>query len=270
MSGTKQKDPTMVRTAFRTGVSAASLAAMSWPGHALAAAPSPISVGGIIADATPTVKLVIALLLIISVVSWAMLGAKTVQLRAAFSSIEQARDLLARSPSLSTIGDVGDGAVRWLLKDANRELDHSRGLKSIGSGGTTERVALTLARSEDHLARRIGAGVSFFATAGSVTPFVGLFGTVWGIMHSFMGIAQANSTSLAVVAPGIAEALLATAVGLVVAIPATVMYNVIGKWVGAYRSRLTDCSAAILCIVSRDIERGQQPHLAPVPSRAEA
>ena len=97
------------------------------------------------------------------------------------------------------------------------------------------------------------------ATIGATAPFVGLFGTVWGIMNSFIGISKAQTTNLAVVAPGIAEALLATAIGLVAAIPAVVIYNIFARRIGAYRALLADLSAEILRLVSRELDRRDAP-----------
>jgi biopolymer transport protein ExbB len=98
-------------------------------------------------------------------------------------------------------------------------------------------------------------GIGLLATIGSTAPFVGLFGTVWGIMNSFIGISQSQTTNLAVVAPGIAEALLATATGLIAAIPAVVIYNVFARAIAGYRASLGDLSAAILRMVSRELDR---------------
>ena len=92
------------------------------------------------------------------------------------------------------------------------------------------------------------------ATIGSTAPFVGLFGTVWGIMNAFIGISEAQTTNLAVVAPGIAEALLATALGLVAAIPAVVIYNVFARSIAGYRALLADAAAAVERLVSRDLD----------------
>jgi biopolymer transport protein ExbB len=99
-------------------------------------------------------------------------------------------------------------------------------------------------------------GTGILASIGATAPFVGLFGTVWGIMNSFIGISKAHTTNLAVVAPGIAEALLATALGLVAAIPAVVMYNMISRWTAGYRAQHADAAAAVLRLVSRDLDRG--------------
>ena len=103
-----------------------------------------------------------------------------------------------------------------------------------------ERVSWLLERVEASASRRIGRGMGLLATIGATAPFVGLFGTVWGIMNSFIGISNAHTTNLAVVAPGIAEALLATALGLFAAIPAVVIYNVFARSIGGYRALLAD------------------------------
>src|SRR5690606_9407579 len=103
--------------------------------------------------------------------------------------------------------------------------------------------------------RRISQSLGVLASVGSVGPFVGLFGTVWGIMNAFVGIAETQTTNLAVVAPGIAEALLATAFGLVAAIPAVVIYNAFARSVTGYRQLLSDVSAGIERLVSRDLDR---------------
>ena len=114
--------------------------------------------------------------------------------------------------------------------------------------------------------RKISRGTGVLATIGSTAPFVGLFGTVWGIMDSFIGISKAHTTNLAVVAPGIAEALLATALGLVAAIPAVMIYNVLARSTAHYRALIGDASAQVMKLVSRDLDRAQA---APCPmSRA--
>jgi biopolymer transport protein ExbB len=122
--------------------------------------------------------------------------------------------------------------------------------------GVKERIALQLERLELRYSRKISLGTGVLATIGSTAPFVGLFGTVWGIMNSFIGISNAHTTNLAVVAPGIAEALLATALGLVAAIPAVVIYNVLVRSTAHYRALLGDVSAQVMKLVSRDIDRG--------------
>ena len=105
--------------------------------------------------------------------------------------------------------------------------------------------------------RRFSRGTGVLGTIGATAPFVGLFGTVWGIMDSFIGISTAHTTNLAVVAPGIAEALLATALGLVAAIPAVMIYNVLARSTMHYRALIGDAATQVLKLVSRDIDRAQ-------------
>jgi biopolymer transport protein ExbB len=121
--------------------------------------------------------------------------------------------------------------------------------------GIKERIASRLERIEAACGRRMLRGTSVLATIGATAPFVGLFGTVWGIMNSFIGISKSQTTNLAVVAPGIAEALLATAFGLAAAIPAVVIYNAFARSIAGYRAQLGDAAAEILRLVSRDLER---------------
>ena len=121
--------------------------------------------------------------------------------------------------------------------------------------GLKERVGSRLERLEAAFSRRINRGTGVLATIGATAPFVGLFGTVWGIMNSFIGISKSHTTNLAVVAPGIAEALLATALGLAAAIPAVVIYNFFARQITGYRAALSDTSAEVLRLVSRDLDR---------------
>ena len=121
------------------------------------------------------------------------------------------------------------------------------------------RIASRLERIEAAYGRQIMRGTSVLATTGATAPFVGLFGTVWGIMDSFIGISQVHMTSLAVVAPGIAEALLATALGLAAAIPAVVMYNVFARMIASYRAQLADAAAEVLRFASRDLDTNETP-----------
>ena len=145
------------------------------------------------------------------------------------------------------------------------ELKLSAG--SAERDGIKERVASRLERIEAGYGRRIMRGTGVLATIGATAPFVGLFGTVWGIMNSFIGISKSQTTNLAVVAPGIAEALLATALGLAAAIPAVVIYNVFARSIAGYRRQLGDASAEVLRLVSRDLDR---PVAAPHPHRRRA
>ena len=127
----------------------------------------------------------------------------------------------------------------------------------LPADGIKSRIALRLQRVEALLARRMARGTGVLASIGSCAPFIGLFGTVWGIMDSFVGISRMQTTNLAVVAPGIAEALLATACGLVAAIPAVVIYNIFARVVAGYRLLLGDLSTAVLALASRDLDRAR-------------
>ncbi|WP_254493187.1 MotA/TolQ/ExbB proton channel family protein [Bartonella sp. B1099] len=124
--------------------------------------------------------------------------------------------------------------------------------------GLKERVHSLLSRCLLAATRRVACGSAVLATIGAIAPFVGLFATVWGIMNSFIGIAQSQTTRLDVVAPGIAEALFATAIGLFVAIPAVVMYNSLMRALNGYRSDLGDIAAALERLLSRELDRQRQ------------
>lgn len=124
--------------------------------------------------------------------------------------------------------------------------------------GLKERVHSLLSRCLLAAIRRVAYGNAVLATIGAIAPFVGLFATVWGIMNSFIGIAQSQTTRLDVVAPGIAEALFATAMGLFVAIPAVVMYNSLMRFLNGYRSDLGDIAAALERLLSRELDRQKQ------------
>ncbi len=151
-------------------------------------------------------------------------------------------------------------AVAQLVLSAAREAELSG---YVVDDDFKERVALRLERVEAAMARQVSRGTGILATIGAVSPFVGLFGTVWGIMNAFIGISESHTTNLAVVAPGIAEALLTTAIGLVAAIPAVVIYNHLARVITGYRAWLGDASAMILLMISRGRRRAaMMPHAA--------
>jgi biopolymer transport protein ExbB len=210
-------------------------------------------------QADVVVKAVMIGLALASVATWTVLLVKTIQLRAARRDGRRGLATLLSARSLLDAGrQIADqkSAVARLLAAAEDEVEKSRGLSA---DGIKERIAWQLERIEAAAAQRIGRGIGILATVGAVAPFVGLFGTVWGIMNSFIGISRAHTTNLAVVAPGIAEALLATAFGLVAAIPAVVIYNAFARSTGTYRSVLADSSVAILRLLSRDLDRNAFP-----------
>jgi biopolymer transport protein ExbB len=219
--------------------------------------PRDLSPWSMFASADVVVKSVMVGLAFASVVTWTVWLAKSIELlsarrraRAALAAIGEERSLAAATARIGT----RRGAVASFLGAAAHELQLSSDVTA--RDGIKERVASRLARLEVAAARDMNKGTGVLATIGSTAPFVGLFGTVWGIMNSFIGISKAQTTNLAVVAPGIAEALLATAIGLFAAIPAVIIYNQFARWIGGYRGLLGDAAAEVLRLVSRDLDRG--------------
>ena len=218
--------------------------------------PHDLSPWGMFLSADLVVQAVMVGLVFASVVTWTVWLAKTIELLAARRKARAALDAIASARSLNeAVQHAGttNGAVAHLLSAAVKELQLSSDISD--KEGIKERVASRLERIEAAHSRRIARGTNVLATIGATGPFVGLFGTVWGIMNSFIGISKSHTTSLAVVAPGIAEALLATAFGLVAAIPAVVIYNLFARMITGYRALLGDASAEILRLVSRDLDR---------------
>ncbi|MCC6946814.1 MAG: tonB-system energizer ExbB [Bradyrhizobiaceae bacterium] len=231
--------------------------------------PQDLSPWGMYLAADWVVKAVMISLAFASIVTWTVWLAKTLELAGAKRRARVALAHLASLRSLRTIAGRPaqlKGAVGALLDAAELELDHSSDVTD--KDGIKERVASRLDRVEASFARRISRGTGVLATIGATAPFVGLFGTVWGIMNAFIGISKSQTTNLAVVAPGIAEALLATAMGLIAAIPAVVIYNVFARSIAGYRGLIGDAAAEILRLVSRDLDRpaaertGKKPKLA--------
>jgi len=221
--------------------------------------PDAMSPWSMFMQADMVVKAVMIGLALASVATWTVLLVKTIQLRTAHRAARNALStILSARALLDAIRQIGEqsSAVGRLLAVADDEVEKSRGLPA---DGIKERVAWQFERVEAAAVHRIGRGMGVLATVGAVAPFVGLFGTVWGIMNSFIGISRAHTTNLAVVAPGIAEALLATAFGLAAAIPAVVIYNAFARATGSYRAALADSSVAILRLLSRDLDRQSMP-----------
>ena len=207
------------------------------------------------AQAEWIVKIVIIGLIIASLVSWTIFLAKLSELRKAMAGERIVYYAIASLRSLDEADSDPALGKTVLVKEAAAELALSTDALHDREG-IKERIVSRFERYEVALSRNMTRGVTILATIGATAPFVGLFGTVWGIMNSFIGIAEKQTTNLAVVAPGIAEALLATALGLVAAIPAVVMYNHFSRQISAYRALVSDTAAAILRLVSRDLSRG--------------
>ncbi|WP_273819932.1 MULTISPECIES: tonB-system energizer ExbB [Pseudomonas] len=229
-----------------------------------------LSPWGMYQNADIIVKLVMIGLAIASIITWTiwiakgfeLLGAKR-RLRGEIASLKKAVTLKDASATAAKEGTLAN----LLVHDALEEMRLSA--NSREKEGIKERVSFRLERLVAACGRNMSSGTGVLATIGSTAPFVGLFGTVWGIMNSFIGIAKTQTTNLAVVAPGIAEALLATALGLVAAIPAVVIYNVFARSIAGYKAQVSDASAQVLLLVSRDLdhlpsERASQPHMVKV------
>jgi biopolymer transport protein ExbB/TolQ len=207
------------------------------------------SIYGLIMHADPFVQAIMLLLVVCSVACWALIFEKAIRLAALRYQVRQ----LARQAEAGRIlFDGGGGLVRAVAAAVQSEWSDgsARGESRLELRTRLERAMRAAMRRE---LRRVEVGLPFLATVGSASPFIGLLGTVWGIMHSFTSIAQAKDTSLAVVAPGIAEALFATALGLAAAIPAVVAFNQISVSLG----RSADRAGTSIASLAKSVARGQ-------------
>jgi len=202
------------------------------------------------------VKAVMIGLAFASLVTWTIFIAKMIELSVvqrkllmALRKISEARSLAEAQFALG----AKDGVLSSLLGAAMREGRLWAGISS--DTGIKERASSSFAEIVRAEARRIRLGMGLLATIGATSPFVGLFGTVWGIMNSFIGISKSQTTNLAVVAPGIAEALLATAFGLAAAIPAVIIYNYFSRVTKGYLELVSRSSGAAARLLSRDLDR---------------
>ena len=202
------------------------------------------------------VKAVMIGLAFASLVTWTIFVAKMIELAIARRKVRSALGIIIDSRSLAeaqfALG-ARTGVLSAFLAAAMREARLSAGISS--DSGIKERATSSFAEISRAEARRIRLGMGLLATIGATSPFVGLFGTVWGIMNSFIGISKAQTTNLAVVAPGIAEALLATAIGLVAAIPAVIIYNHFARVTKTYLELVSRASGAAARLLSRDLDR---------------
>ncbi len=202
------------------------------------------------------VKIVLVLLLLASLASWTVWLAKTVELMRARRRIKSDLAVLDSAQSLVAIATPASDVARAIAESIRHEVTRSGDLRNAaGAEGLKERVSVRLLSLESAFSRRMTRGTNLVASIGATAPFVGLFGTVWGIMESFIGIARSQTTNLAVVAPGIAEALFTTAMGLAAAVPAVLIYNRFVRSLSGYRALLADVSNAYVCLLSLDIER---------------
>lgn len=222
--------------------------------------------------AGPMVRFVLLLLLVFSIVSWTIIFAKYRSIRRARKESAHFLDLFWNSRDLSEAfaasKDFGFSPLARVfrmayveLKNVNRSQSSSRGEEVTEQVSLSQRMVAvdnikrTLRRAVNMELTGLGKALPFLATTGNTTPFIGLFGTVWGIMNAFRGIGLRGSANLAVVAPGISEALIATAAGLAAAIPAVVAYNYFTSKVRIMESEMHNFSADFLNLVERDVMR---------------
>ena len=230
----------------------------------------------IVAEAGLMVQLVLLLLLFFSITSWAIIIIKSRYIKRAFKESAEFTDFFWKSRDLSNafakakqlhasplarIFRIGYVELKKMSQSVSQPVSSAspsagRRDASLNSRFTgTDNVKRALRRAINTEMTRMTQMVPFLATTGNTTPFIGLFGTVWGIMNSFSGIGQSGSASLAVVAPGISEALVATAAGLAAAIPAVIAFNFFMNKIRVVESEMQSFSADFLNIIERDILR---------------
>ena len=229
---------------------------------AAAAAPAADVTGlGMFLQASLLVKIVMLALLGSSIWSWAIIVNKSIMYARFQRAMDKFEGVFWSGTSLeelySTLSSRPASGMSSLFIAAMREW--KRSVSNVGSSfmGLQARIDKVLDVSIAREVERLEANLLFLATVASAGPFVGLFGTVWGIMNSFIGISKSQTTNLAVVAPGIAEALLATAVGLVAAIPAVIIYNHFSRATRGHGLLIAEAASTVACLLSRELDR---PH----------
>ena len=223
-----------------------------------------MSIMGLFGHADIIGKMVITGLLMISILSWAVIFDKIVKLKRLKSKATYFEERFWASGSLDMLydkikrpADPMQAVFVAGMKEWRGAQDKGLFINPNNRNNIQARVDRILQVTIGREMAMIETWMTFLASVGSVAPFIGLFGTVWGIMHSFIGIAQAQNTSLAVVAPGIAESLLATAIGLVAAIPATTAYNKFATEIGRYGARLDNFANDFVATLSRNLEEAR-------------
>ena len=223
-----------------------------------------LSMWGLFMQADTVVKLIMVLLLLCSIWCWAIIFEKMARMRRlnnqavkfeeifwSGGTLDSLYDRIGKRPSDPMASTFASGMREW-RQSAEKGLTATGPMRASLQQRVERVMSVTIGREMEGAERHM----SFLASVGATAPFVGLFGTVWGIIHSFTAIANTNNTSLAVVAPGIAEALFATAIGLVAAIPAVVAYNKFSNDLGRYAERLDNFSTEFNAILSRHLEQG--------------
>ncbi|MBV9064522.1 MAG: tonB-system energizer ExbB, partial [Methylobacteriaceae bacterium] len=221
------------------------------------AIPRDLSPWSMFLSADILVKAVMVGLAFASLITWTIFLAKSIELFIARRRVRTALQRIEPAASLSqaqSLLEPQKSVLADFIAAAAREMQLSRSVLS-DPAGVKERAATSFAEITRTEARAVRLGMGTLATIGATAPFIGLFGTVWGIMNSFIGISKSQTTNLAVVAPGIAEALLATAIGLVAAIPAVIIYNHFSRATRGYLDLVGRASGAVARLMSRDLDR---------------
>ena len=220
-------------------------------------------IGGLISRAGPMARLVLVALVVFSLVSWAIILYKGIVLGRAYSQSETFLDVFRKSSKFSEVNSVCSQLRASPLVGVFQAgyLEVNQQVRTAGNPGnpsskptvkSLESLSRALVRAATGEITRLERRVTFLATTASVTPFVGLFGTVWGIMNAFENIGRMGSANLAVVAPGISEALITTAAGLAAAIPAAVFFNFYNSRIKVLASMMDDFALEFLNIVERN------------------
>ena len=225
-----------------------------------------INIGTMFLDAKPVVKVVMLGLVLASLFSWATLITKLIEFRSLNRISDSFLEAFRGAKSINDMGRIAQSedfegnplADMAAAAAAEVELSRQAGLQVAGEHRDTTigRAQSAVGAVQASLTRRLSSGMQFLASVGSNGPFIGLFGTVYGIMDSFIGIANTNTTNLAVVAPGIAEALLATGLGLFAAIPSVIFYNYFQTRISAYGARTEGFVAELMNAISRQLDKG--------------
>jgi biopolymer transport protein ExbB len=225
-----------------------------------------MGIGSMFLDAKPVVKVVMVGLLLASIFSWALLITKLIEFRSLNRASDNFLEAFRGAKSINDMGRIAQSeefegnplADMAAAAAAEVELSRQAGLQVGGEHRDTTigRAQAAVGAVQASLTRRLSSGMQFLASVGSNGPFIGLFGTVYGIMDSFIGIANTNTTNLAVVAPGIAEALLATGLGLFAAIPSVIFYNYFQTRISAYGARTEGFVAELMNAISRQLDKG--------------
>jgi biopolymer transport protein ExbB len=225
-----------------------------------------INIGTMFMDAKPVVKVVMLGLVLASLFSWATLITKLIEFRSLNRTSDSFLEAFRGAKSINDMGRIAQSedfegnplADMAAAAAAEVELSRQAGLQVAGEHRDTTigRAQSAVGAVQASLTRRLSSGMQFLASVGSNGPFIGLFGTVYGIMDSFIGIANTNTTNLAVVAPGIAEALLATGLGLFAAIPSVIFYNYFQTRISAYGARTEGFVAELMNAISRQLDKG--------------